>query len=266
LIPIKSISNLRDLGGLKTKDGHTIRNGLLFRGGSLISVSDEDVNTLRNVYDLRRVFDLRSEYEINLAPDRQIPGVTNTNLELIDLAGDVWKRIINSDVMDLSPMDRLVELAHTKEIQNIASQMYIFLAGSHYAMSQYTKFLRAMSDDTAGATLWHCSFGKDRTGVTAALLLGALGCDKQTILEDYGLSNITYAGRVQHVLDLIPDGDPQYDEVAEVVKTFIGANVRYFEDGLDAVLAKYGSAEGYCTEGLGITTEEIKRLRAKYLE
>lgn len=266
MTPLQSIQNFRDLGGLRTKDGRRIRQGLLLRSGSLISVTDEDVETLRKVYDLRRVFDLRSTYEIGLAPDKQIPGVENINLELLDLAGDVWKKIVNSDISDISPMEKLVELGHTKEIQDVASRMYVFLAGDPKAMGKYTSFLRYMADDTPGATLWHCSFGKDRTGVASALMLGVLGCSKQTILEDYAISNITYAGRVKHVLDLIPENDPQRDEVAEVVRTFIGANVKYFEAGLDNATARYGSAMEYCRQGLGISENEIESIRAKYLE
>jgi len=265
LTGISSIQNFRDLGGLRTWDGRRIRKGLLLRSGSLISASDEDVSILKNEYNLARVFDLRSRFEIGMAPDREIEGVRNINLELKDLAGEVWKQIINESA-DHDPMERLVELAHTKKVQELAAQVYIYLACNEGAKDNYRFFLESLADDTPGATLWHCSFGKDRTGVASALILAALGCSKNTILGDYSISSALYAPRVVKVMELVPADDPERDKVEKVVRTFIGANARYFEDGLHAGAVKFGGFREYFTKGLGLDMELIHKLRNKYLE
>jgi protein-tyrosine phosphatase len=110
-----------------------------------------------------------------------------------------------------------------------------------------------------GAVLWHCTQGKDRAGSASAMLLAALGADRELIMADFILSKDYYdpmASKIKTETDL----------QRAVVNTLISANPEIFEATLDKVDAQYGSLRNYLTECIGVTPEMMEMLRARYLE
>lgn len=256
------IQNFRDLGGIVNMEGRTVKHGLLLRSAALVQASDQDIELLEKEYKVRTVVDFRSDHEVMLSPDRDIPGSINVHLPMIDSNGNVWRDIMG-DAIDGDPLEMLVKRAGTPLVQQLARDMYVDLTMKPMAQGQYARFMRLILDTTDGAVLWHCSQGKDRTGVGAALILAALGCGQEDIVNDYDISNIHYAKQVDGFIKNMNVTDP--DSIM-VIRTFVGANTDYFRQALDTMAKEYGSLYGYVRDCLGLTEQEIQTLRDRYLE
>jgi protein-tyrosine phosphatase len=116
-----------------------------------------------------------------------------------------------------------------------------------------------------GGVLWHCSQGKDRAGWASAFLLATLGASRETIVEDFDLSNQSYAWQVEALTAKVQGKDGSEDAVA-FIRAMVGVSRENFEATLDLIDQKYGSLSQYIENQLGFSKEEQQQLRTKYLE
>lgn len=258
---LPSIANARDLGGLRLPDGSVLRSGLLLRGGALSTASDSDLKALRDDYHLARIFDFRTEREVSHAPDKPVEGADN-----------IWLPAIDPDTEGLADMSLpkeafadlggyLLRNASNPLVQSISSHLYTDMVTNEYTQLQYAAFLMHIVRTDGGAVYWHCSQGKDRTGLGAAFILAALGADRELILSDYRLSYDYYRSDVERLCSMVGT-----DAEREVIKTFIGVNEKYFEDALDLIDRRYGSAEAYLRGPLCLTDRDFDILKQRYLQ
>ncbi len=260
----EGIVNARDLGGIKIGD-RTVKSGLLLRTAHLHDATDEDVRRLVEEFHLKRIFDFRSVPEASLQPDRVIPGAEYLALPTLDLSHEkqTEEAIPEETWIDLSK--HIVRLAFMKMFQEKGRQLYPSLVLSEFSQLQYASFMNLVLDTEEGAVLWHCSQGKDRTGMGAALILGALGADRATILKDFDRSNDSYRPLVEKLCaDVRAAGGGEEEE--EVVRAFMGVSVKNFNHALDLIDANWGSLQGYLEEAMEIGYEDCLRLQERYLE
>jgi Protein tyrosine/serine phosphatase len=258
------IVNARDLGGLPA-GGRTVRHGLLLRSAHLHDATDGDVRKLRREYHLRKIFDFRTVHESEKLPDREIPGVEHIFLPTLDIDAELRSgEAVPADTwIDLSA--HIVRLAFTPLFQKKARELYPSLVLSEFSQLQYAAFLDMILETPEGAVLWHCSQGKDRTGIGAALILGALGATRETIVADFDQSNDSYRPLVARFcaeVDKLGGGE----EEKEVVRAFMGVSTRNFCSTLDLIDRNWGSLEDYLTGPLGLDDRDLKTLRDRYLE
>lgn len=106
----------------------------------------------------------------------------------------------------------MTDMAHfnLNNIPGILEQAYVYIIQN--AQDTYREFFRIVSEERNTPLLFHCSAGKDRTGIAAALLLGALGVDREVIMEDYMLSAEYIKGKYDAIVQAHPDLplSPQY--------------------------------------------------------
>lgn len=261
---LTSIENARDIGGWTTEDGSTIKTGLLFRTANLHDASDEDLATLQDL-NVKKVVDLRMGYEKLLKKNKKVPGSEYVELSpmgipnIAVLQTDDWKNLISA--IKLGVMDTYME------------NMYRQLVTDPRAIKAYKQFfveLLEMDDDEA--FLWHCSAGKDRTGIAAALIMAALGCNEETIKEEYARTMLYYADASQAAYDKaykythikwIASEFKQYETVKpEWLQIALDVYSRYDEDNGDAVTGM----NIYLREKLGLSEEDIATLQTRYLE
>lgn len=264
-ISLENVINARELGGFETADGHRVRRGLLLRGAGLASASDGDLLRLKEVYRLRRIFDFRMESEVLQAPDRGVDGAEYCWLPAMD---PKTCESFNSYIAEggFTGIEDVVRRGCSfPSVQQAARTLYTSLVESEYTQDQYAKFMRGVLDTADGAVYWHCTQGKDRTGLASAFILSALGADRETVLEDYDISNEFYRDDVAKLTEVVMASGGGEEEV-EVVKTFIGANKRYFAAALDRIDELYGSMDEFLSSRLGVSTEDRKVLRLRYLE
>lgn len=264
-IGMKGIINARELGGFRTKDGRTVKHGLLLRGGALNSATEEDMERMRYKYGVSHIFDFRTAREVYHAPDRMIPCCRYFQLSTIDPDTEqVGENVLPYEAYsDLE--NYLTENASDPMVQKVASKLYMEMAFNEFTQLQYASFLQIVAHQTSGAVYWHCSQGKDRTGMGAAFLLCALGADRETIMEDYTISAEYYKPLVDRTLERVAANGGGNAEF-EVVNTFLGVSTKYFGQMLDMIDRKWGSLENYLEDALLISDEDITALRARLLE
>jgi protein-tyrosine phosphatase len=119
--------------------------------------------------------------------------------------------------------------------------------------------------DNGQALLFHCTAGKDRTGIGAALVLSALGVDRRTILRDYAATDTYWrAGREQSLQRMAQAGLSA--EAVNAVRPLLAANPAYLAGTFAAIDKQYGSVDKYLATELGLTPRKLATLRAKYLQ
>ena len=255
---------VRDLGGLPV-GGRRIRSGRLLRTAHLHDASDADVRLLAEHFRLRVIFDFRTFSEAQALPDREVPGAEHIMLPTLDVEAEraSGEAVPAETWLDLS--SHIVRLAFTPLFQQKARELYPSLVISEFSQLQYATFLNKILETPDGAVLWHCSQGKDRTGIGAAFILGALGADRETIVTDFDRSNDSYRPLVDRFcaeIDALGGGEEQKD----VVRAFMGVSTRNFCRTLDLIDAQWGSLGNYIATCLGLTEDDCRVLRERYLE
>ena len=265
-IAFEEIENARDMGTLVMQDGQTVRTGMLVRSGCLAKATDSDVAVLKDKYHLTDVFDFRFEAEANAAPDRIIDGVSYTHLSTLPQAFIQGFSSSRADTTNMDTRDMLAVLmkyAFDPKAQTMARQLYPAIVTDSTAQQYYGEFLRGVLNAKGGA-LWHCSQGKDRAGWASAFLLAALGASRETIVEDFDLSNQSYANKVEALSARVRDKEGG-DEAVAFIRAMVGVSRENFETTLDLIDQRYGSLSTYIETQLGFKKEEQQQLRLKYL-
>lgn len=253
---------MRELGGYVLPDGRRVKRGLLLRGGALSNLSDSDRDILRNRFNIVADFDFRTEEEIRRAPDRVLAGVKFIWFPAIDpeteKAADL--SLPKEAYRDLPTW--LVANSCNRTVQDLASRLYTDMVTNEWTQIQYAAFLQSiLNTSEGGALFWHCSQGKDRTGLGAAFILCALGADRELILQDYIISEEYYREEFERYGAMVAT-----EEERAVLRTFISVNVNYFIDALDLIDRQWGSLENYIKGPLCLTDDDIRVLRERYTE
>ena len=257
LIGITSAHNARQLGGYHI-GRKKIKEDLLIRTASISGLSEADSALLADKYKVQRIYDFRGQAESQASPD-VIPGNAGYLSLSIPFTGTESPSVHNQSQEEMIKM--LLAYADNPLVQDMCKNMYdkiFFEESSHEVYRKFFTDLLSL-DPEDGAVLWHCTQGKDRAGSASAMLLAALGADKDLIMADFTLSKDYYDPMTSRI-------PVETDVQRNVINTLISANPEAFEKTLDKVDAEYGSLRNYLTECLGVTPEMMKILRKRYLE
>lgn len=246
LIDIPGLRNLRDAGGFATADGGRVREGLLFRSGSLGELGAEGARQLAGL-GLNTVVDLRSEPELVRWPDQR-HGLPYTAVSLPTLPPSPETASGDPNTA-ADEADRELGPAEPGAADPGLRQMYALMA--EVAGPPIAACVRRLLEPGALPALVHCAVGKDRTGVTVAVLLSALGVAEADIADDYLLSNagLGLLGEPVHYLD-----ENGVDRVSRPVHPDLLALF------LERTVRRHGSAESFLRHH-GVTDAELRRLR-----
>ena len=250
VLPLQGGRNFRDLGGYRTANGRTVKWGLLYRSGSMTSLTPADYATLEQ-RGIRVVCDFRSTSERKAEPvawpKANSPRVLTTDYEL--------------DNAQFMPKGAMQDWT--------AEQARAALAASYpRLLTQFNGQYRRMFDQLLAGRAplaFNCSAGKDRTGIAAALLLTALGVPRATVIEDYLLTNQTLnpAALTQ---GRATANSPWMHMSPDILKAFMGADRSYIEAAFAVIDSHPGGADGYLRQELGLGPVQIARLRKLYLD
>ena len=259
-IGIISAHNARQLGGYVIGNMR-VKQDLLLRSARLSGLSAEDSALLADKYKVQRIYDFRSEKEILAAPD-VIPG--DASHRSLSLAFSKEEKAGSFDVKtgdEREIVKMLLMYAEHPAVQAMCTNMYDVILLEEASQEVYRQFFADLVtlDPAQGAVLWHCTQGKDRAGCASALLLAALGAERDLIVADFTLSKHYYDPHIAQI-------ETTTEAQKMALTTLISANPTIFEATLDKVEARYGSLRGYLTECLGVTPEMMETLREKYLE
>lgn len=257
LIGITSAHNARQLGGYQIAD-KTIKRDLLIRTASISGLSETDSALLADTYKVQRIYDFRGQQESLTSPD-VIPGNAGYLSLSIPFSGTENVSVHNQTQEEMIQM--LLKYADNPMVQDMCDHMYDKIFFDESSQEVYRRFFADLVslDPDNGAILWHCTQGKDRAGSASAMLLAALGADRDLIMADFILSKDYY--------DPIASKIPVENDIQRnVINTLISANPDAFEKTLDEVDSRYGSLSNYLSECLGVTPEMMEILRERYLQ
>lgn len=244
--------NFRDIGGYKNDKGQHVKWNKIYRSDSLSSLSDKDEQKLAD----RRItvdIDLRSKYEQNSAPDKLWPGVRYVDAH-----------IYSEDRKQNKGDNKLYRFIHhiPDMGNNFLGQIYQQVLLNTHSQHEFARiFAELIELPEEDALVYHCSAGKDRTGMTSALILTALGVDDDTIAQDYLLTNELYDFAISK----------QFPDDTQIAKLVSKMNLTKGEGpairGITETIRKgWGSFDAFFKKELGFSQRDLDRFRSMYLE
>ena len=236
-----------------------IKDNLLLRAAKLSELSKEDSTLLCDQYKVQCIYDFRGKEESLSAPD-VIPGKARyVSLALSFSEGE--SQFDTKFENEAQMIGMLLKYADHPSIQAMCTSMYDLIFFEESSQKVYRQFFADLLtvEPENGAVLWHCTQGKDRAGSASAMLLAALGANRELIMADFILSKDYYDPMTSKI-------NTETESQKMVIKTLISANPEIFEATLDKIDAKYGSLRNYLTECIGVTPEMMDILRNRYLE
>lgn len=251
-VAIQGVANVRELGGIMTQDQRVIKSGHFYRSGHLGKLKKKNFKTLEQ-YNITQVIDLRTDREIKKHPDRLPVTVQYYNEQAFEDSEDMFSKA----------RKKVLKGSVTVEESNKAVEEFygIYVLDNPQKIREIV--VRMLDSDQA--TLFHCSAGKDRTGMIGAILLSILNVDRKTIMEEYLLSNNGRVDDVSSRMKLAKFGKFLFPKIDyEVIENFSWIKPNYLDAMFAAIEAKYGSMEAYIKEGLKISEAQRQAYIAKH--
>ena len=253
---LAGLPNARDLGGYPVAEGRAVRCGLLLRAEALTNATPEDVAAL-TALGVGLVIDLRGEAEVRTFGAGPWPG-ERRHLPTADVTQAVFAEMMGAGP-ETAPLGE-------PEVVKVMVEMYRQFVADAASRAAFAAALALIAERTAQGVpvLFHCTAGKDRTGWLAAVLLSALGADRETVFEDYLLTNgrssqgrgAAFRAKLLVTLrGLVGERQP--------IEPLIEVRAEYLRAAFDEVTARYGTMERFLAEGLGA---DVPALRAHLLD
>ncbi len=258
-IEMHGLVNLRDVGGVRTTDGGTIRPGRLLRSDNLQSLSADDVAVLLEL-GLTDVIDMRSDYEVAA----EGPGPLSDHPEIVIHQHSLfqeWREGIGEDKPDerpeVLPEQALpwVDLTPSVQLDHPVASHYL-----SYVVDRPDSVLAALRavGEAEGAALVHCAAGKDRTGTIVALALMVAGADRDAVIDDYAAST----ERMEAIVGRLMQSSTYAENLRDRPVSANNTHPETMQVFLDHIDGEYGGVAGLL-ERIGWTPEDNARLRAK---
>ena len=246
--------NFRDLGGYETVDGRRVKWGQFYRSDDLAALTDADLEKVAGL-GLQLVCDFRSESEKEAEPDR-LPATSPP--EVADLAigaesfmvKDLRERISSGDLEGLDLRAMMIE--GNRQFATTFSP-------------QYAAMFERLTEAENRPALVHCTAGKDRAGFASAMILSVLGVPRETVMEDFLLTNHYTRRATERQLFMI-ELFSLFRVDSEALRPLFGVEPAYLEAAFEAIDAQWGDFDTYRREALGLDDAELEAFRMAVLE
>ena len=254
IIKIKDNPNIRDIGG--TYRDVAIKEGMLIRGRTLRSLTPVQQSFLVEDCNVHTIIDLRSKDEREEAPELQIPGTQYEPMAIFERQKDGIshkdneKKDIFRIYRTLPKMDQIYfDMLHGESLQNIGKIIHRIVTAQENEYGFY----------------FHCSEGKDRTGLISAILLLILGVSRKEIVKEYLVTNkmSNFKAFRYYMWIKYLRFDPLF--AIKVGRAFL-AKRRYIKILFSVIDQEYGSLEAFCEKGLGLQSQEIESFKNRLIE
>ncbi|UOQ84372.1 tyrosine-protein phosphatase [Gracilibacillus salinarum] len=246
-VNLQGVMNFRDLGGIKTKDGRSIKKNILFRAADLTDMTTSDKAFIQKI-SMQTIFDYRTADEATKRPDPHLERVNyirvSVNQETGKPAYNSLEEFMQSDTFDSFANDLLMELYKSIPVGN---------PSYHHLMS-------LLKDPERNLPLvQHCAGGRDRTGVGSMLILLTLDVEWQVIVEDFLFSNVLLDKYHSQIFEKL--NGMVSEERAEKFKEQFLLQERYIDMSYQNIMQNYNSFEVFLEQEYGITAEDRKKIQ-----
>ena len=259
------VANFREVGGYRTEDGHTIRHGLLYRSAQLSSMTAEDRKKLLGL-GIRYEIDLRTAAERAGQPSHwgtQPPQVllpfrypNEEQNPQIAASASPGVNIRQATSFVMSPGATAAQVSEF--LNDSTARITIDHAPEIGAVMQ------ALAREDAPALL-HCSGGKDRTGVTVAVLMTLLGVPREEVYQEYLRSNDQLEIWYRQAKEKAQSSGQPYDVSFELFRARSGVDRSWLENAFQAIDRQYQSFDRFSHDALKLSPKDVEQLRVRFL-
>lgn len=245
LVKMERAANFRDIGGYRTATGKMVKWGKIYRSADISKLTDQDLKTFEE-RNIKQIFDFRGNEEAASAPDK-LPAGTHYTL------CSAGSNHLGKDAMP-----------NFKALDKLPNFLIDFYGNVDSLAIRYKPLFQAMLTSTdKEAILYHCTGGRDRTGIATALFLYSLGVPQKTIEEDYIASNYYLKDSNKAMFSKM---GTLSDEQIEAISKALELKPVYLQTTFKALEKRYGSIDQFFKDGLGINEQARKELVNKYTE
>ena len=268
-LPLPNMYNFRDLGGIENIHGQHVKKHLLIRSDMLMRAEQETLNYCAAL-PLKLDVDFRAPYELVLRPDPDIPGCKKLNLPLSDPALRGVEKGYPHEPFDFKHpnLNALWFFIHlyspTGDAYETMGINYRKMVSDPFPLKQWSTFFHEILAIKDGAVLYHCTDGKDRTGLATMLLLTLLEVPMETIREDYMLSLENNQPKIKALSDHMDTLDLPDPTMRERLLVTQYVDLRWL-DGAVSAIKELGGFDYYFHECWGLTDSDIAEIRDRYL-
>ncbi len=259
ILPLSGVKNFRDMGGYGTRDGRTVAWGRLYRSGHLSELPDDigDAITGRNIMT---VIDFRSDAEKKRHPVRWPKGWT-PHYEALPIGGnaaawvqELFERIASSPFPADELRQQFILAFETIPVKNADG------------LRRFFHLMAAAGPEDKGATLFHCTAGKDRTGLAGSLLLRALGVSEEEIMDDFLLTNsaVELEATSERLAGWLSERAGRAIQARDVFP-LVGVERDFLHAAHKAIEREFGSLDHYYRAALDIDETRLEQLRTRFL-
>lgn len=247
----RNVLNFRNIGFFQTDEG-TLKGHYFYRGGPLSGLSDETIQHLQNDLNIKTVIDFRDNHEIEWAQNHQ----EGFELHHLNIIADQKLGNANPEV--------LIEENKIDNPKYLMDRLYRNIITSKNSQNEYSKFFDIILESN-DPIYFHCSAGKDRTGLGAAFLLKILGVSDEDIVADYLLTNTLSFHNIESRVNAAIENGASEAEVNKV-RIFSSVDISYLQSANEEIEKHFGSFENFANQALNLNEEKIRRLKEKFIE
>ena len=253
-LPFVHCENFRELGGYQGHEGKQVKHGVFYRAPALANLSNANDIALFESLGIQTVFDFRSTAERAAQPDPVFEGTQNIAISAIL---DAQGKEVNFDLQDIFT-------AGVQGVENMLKSVHESYLALPFGNPAYQALFAEIARQRT-PLLFHCTAGKDRTGVAAALILKALGVSNQDIVADYLITNACRAqGRAQ-LTQLLEQHMPP-EKAAPLADVIAGVQAQSMEDVLNAIDTRYPHYPDFLAAECNFSAENLTQMCQTYLE
>jgi protein-tyrosine phosphatase len=251
-ILLEGVDNFRDYGGYAASAGRRLRSGALYRSAGHARATDADLETIAAL-GISTIVDLRRPDERRRDPARRHPHFQGSVISNADEAVDDWRAHIQSGDITEEGFRRYMVAYYDKAP---FEPRHLDLFG---------RYFRALADG-GGPILIHCSAGKDRTGLLAALTHRLAGVHRDDIVEDFLLTNDPerLAARLPLVAAIVAEVAGKVPSEGALMVA-MGVEAHYLETAFAAIEARFGGPDAYMEQALGVDRAVRAAIEARLL-
>ncbi len=253
-LALEGAPNFRDLGGYATADGRHVKWGQFYRSDDLAGLTDADLEKLTGL-GLKLVCDFRSQAEKVAEPDRlpveAPPAVLDVAIGAESfMVKDLRERISSGDLEGLDLRSMMIE--GNRQFATTFSP-------------QYAAMFERLTKAENRPALVHCTAGKDRAGFASAMILSVLGVPRETVMEDFLLTNhYTHSATERQLLMIKVFSLFRAD--TDALRPLFGVEPAYLDAAFQAIDSSYGDFDSYRRTALGLDDAEVEAFRTAVLE
>ena len=230
--------------------------GMLYRSGHLSKLRFRDAEKLKHDYCIEHIVDLRSDSEVKEKHDKPGQMIYHRFTPLDDTLNPSVNRHNRLSILKKNMAKEGGTLKHLCDT-------YRKIISLPESIEAYRELFVLLLENKGGV-LWHCTQGKDRTGMGSAMVVLALGADKETVMRDYMEYN--HMCRFQNTMIFIGIVAAKFSlHMARSLDNLMSARREYLKAAFDEMEQCYGSIEGYLKNALKLTEENLTQLRRMYL-